>query len=402
MYRLLITFIFLLYTGSISAEQSVSTTFLISLDGFKLDYLSKSNTPNLLKVAKKIDNVIRLKPIFPSVTFPNHVSMVTGRYPTEHGILFNTMVDPTIRGEVFTLTNRKALSNPVWWQDTDPIWVTLFKQGKTSFTLFWPGSEVLISGIRPNKWLPYDHSMSSMDRVKKLISWIENNKVGRPDFVTLYLSEVDSAGHRYGPDNKKMFSSIQSVDHSIGFLISELKRIKIFNSSNLVIVSDHGMDTLDPQKIVIAEDLLPAAFDVDWVWYGATFGFDLKLDNQIQILNYLKDNRGFTCWPRNKLPNHFHFKEHRRAPDIICMMERGGYLKKKYSLFVPNGVHGYSPNLNSMHGILIANGPDIELKRENLSAVNIIEIYPLLTKLLNITPLENDSLGALSNLVKNR
>ena len=121
MYRLLINFIFLLYTGSISAEQSVSTTFLISLDVFKLDYLSKRNTPNLLKVAKKIDNVIRLKPIFPSVTFPNHVSMVTGRYPTEHGILFNTMIDPKIKGEVFTLTNRNALNNPVWWQNTDPI-----------------------------------------------------------------------------------------------------------------------------------------------------------------------------------------------------------------------------------------------------------------------------------------
>mgnify|MGYP001262824535 CR=1 FL=1 len=186
----------------------------------------------LFKLSSKSAIMTESKPIFPSVTFPNHVSMVTGRYPTEHGILFNTMIDPTIKGEVFTLTNRNALNNPVWWQNTDPIWVTLSKQGKTSFTLFWPGSEVLISGIRPKKWLPYDHSMSSMDRVKKLISWIENNKVGRPDFVTLYLSEVDSAGHRYGPDNKKMFSSIH-----ITFSSEKIWRLNLdllFPISNLI------------------------------------------------------------------------------------------------------------------------------------------------------------------------
>ena len=115
-------------------------TILLSIDGFKPEYLKRNISPNLNMLAKNGALASHLISTFPSVTFPNHYSMVTGLYPDQHGIVNNTMVDPLIP-ETFTLSARKAIANSEWWNEAVPIWVSLEEQGGIASTLFWPGTE---------------------------------------------------------------------------------------------------------------------------------------------------------------------------------------------------------------------------------------------------------------------
>jgi predicted AlkP superfamily pyrophosphatase or phosphodiesterase len=110
-----------------SGTSTKPLVILVSLDGFKPSYLSATSTPNLLKLSQEGASTRGLISAFPSLTFPNHLTLVTGQTPDEHGIVNNTMTDPATP-QRFSLGSRQAVENPLWWQDARPIWITLRQQ----------------------------------------------------------------------------------------------------------------------------------------------------------------------------------------------------------------------------------------------------------------------------------
>jgi len=132
------------------------TLILVSLDGFRWDYLDKfkSQTPHLNQLASEGVRMERLIPVFPSLTFPNHYTIVTGLYPEHHGIVNNRMYDPNFKDSFYIFDN-PGPTNGLWWGG-EPIWVTAIKQGRTADCMFWPGSEAEIDGVRPTEWKMFD------------------------------------------------------------------------------------------------------------------------------------------------------------------------------------------------------------------------------------------------------
>jgi hypothetical protein len=208
---------------------------------------------------------------FPSLTFPNHLTIVTGQTPDHHGIVHNTMTDPGI-AQRFSLGSREAVENPSWWQEAQAIWVTLREQGKIASTMFWPGSETVIQGVRPNDWLSYEHNMPHRARIETLLGWLSRPPAQRPDLATLYFSDVDSAGHASGPDSDAVNAALRKVDDSIGQLVDELKQRGLFDQTTWVIVSDHGMALAPPQQVIVAPSLLARFPAARWEWLGTTAG----------------------------------------------------------------------------------------------------------------------------------
>lgn len=174
-------------------------TILIGLDGFRVDYLTRGHSPTLEALAKR-GRRAGPDPGLSQRHFSQPCQPGHRRRPAGHGIVNNTMWDPRIGDQVFRLRDRQAVTNPAWWAESEPIWVTAARQGRVSSTLFWPGSEVKIRGLQPRDWLPYRHDMSSMERVDHLLGWLTDIRPDRPqaDFATLYFSEVDSEGMRMG------------------------------------------------------------------------------------------------------------------------------------------------------------------------------------------------------------
>src|SRR5688500_8815255 len=175
---------------------------LISIDGFRWDYLDRYQPPHLSRLASQGVRAEGLIPQFPSKTFPNHYTIVTGLRLANHGIISNNMRDPDIPGE-FGMSNRDVQADPRWWGG-EPIWNTAERQGKIAAAMFWPGSETAIGGHQPTFWMKFDADLPHRDRVNRILEWLKLPEGKRPSFLTLYYSDVDSAGHSRGPDSDEV------------------------------------------------------------------------------------------------------------------------------------------------------------------------------------------------------
>jgi ectonucleotide pyrophosphatase/phosphodiesterase family protein 5 len=369
---------------------------LVSLDGFKPAYLSEAATPHLFHLAKQGAQALGLISAFPSLTFPNHVTLVTGQTPDHHGIVNNTMTDPATT-QRFTLGSRQAVENPIWWQEARPLWVTLRQQGKVASTLFWPGSESPIQGMMPNDWLRYSSDMTHKARLETLLGWLSRPEAERPDFVTLYFSDVDSAGHSAGPDSEAVRLATQKIDQSIGHLVDALKQRDLWAQTTLVIVSDHGMALVPPKNVIQVQAVLAAFPDARWEWLGATAGVRLNGESSQGVMTALSTLSHVACWPKAMMPERFRFGTHRRIPDIVCLSDIGYSVSDNPEQKGSLGQHGYDPEITDMHGILIVSGSRV--RQVKLGLVNNLEVYGLLVKLLDIQAEKNDGENTLSPLV---
>ena len=404
-------FIILIISCAKKIENDVSvindlgpTVILISLDGFRWDYLSKTDTPNLDILVENGVISESLIPVFPSKTFPNHLSIVTGCYPENHGILSNNMYDQEWDAEYYIGENSDPVKDGRWY-DAEPIWVTAEKQGKLTGTYFWPGSEAEINGTRPSYYGVYDGNISREDRVQKILEWIDLPKQSRPVFMTLYFSDVDSWGHNIGPDAIGMNSIIKEIDESIGLLVSGLNKREILDNINIIITSDHGMAGLSRDRVIFLDDYINIndVRMVDWSPVAMILPED---DSIVSTYSALYDaHPQMSVFKKEDVPARLHFNNHRRIPPIICIAADGWSISDRdyfdenpYSF--TGGTHGYEPINKSMHGIFIASGPGLK-GGLTIDSFSSIHIYEVIAHILDIDTPENDaSFDSISVMLK--
>jgi ectonucleotide pyrophosphatase/phosphodiesterase family protein 5 len=384
----------LVSAGLVSAAPMV---VLIGLDGFRADYLARGHAPVLAEMATRGALSEGLIPVFPSLTFPNHVTLVTGRLSQHHGIVNNVMSDPQLPTQTFRLSDRAAVSNPFWWSESLPIWVTAEQRGIKTATLFWPGSEAPIQGVQPSRWLPYQHELNPQQRVDLLLSWLREDKERPPGLATLYFSQVDSAGHAGGPDGSKVNGSITEVDQAIGRFREGLQALGLLQNTVFVVVADHGMTLVPPQQVIYGPGLLRDHPGARWEWTGATSGVSLGGEPEDKVLRALAVQKELTCWPKRDIPKRFGGGQHRRIPDVVCLAARGWSVTDRSVSFPIPGQHGFDPADPEMHGILLIEGKGISPRR--LPRVQNVEVYGLMCRLLGITPAPHDGKGVLVRLL---
>jgi predicted AlkP superfamily pyrophosphatase or phosphodiesterase len=389
-----ILFYILTFSTLSSCAQSISNEnhnrlILVSIDGFKPEYLDRGITTNLNKLAQSGVLADGMIPSFPSLTFPNHVTLVTGKYPETHGIVNNTMFDEKIPNQIFKLSDRTALSNPEWWKDVTPIWNLLSSLDMKSGTVFWPGSEVKIHGAQPDLWLNYDHSWSSQKRVEKLLNWIDLTENIKPlDFLTLYFDEVDSIGHEFGTNGKEIDEAIIHIDQAIGQLIIGLEKNNTLKDTTIVIVSDHGMANVPIDHSINIAEIKDNLKNIKIEWLGPLAGFDVPSENISQLLSLLSEYEHIKCWDKEKSPNKIHFKLNSRIPNVFCLAEKGWVISDNDRSHSIKGFHGFSPEDPDMHALFLAYGRSIPHK--HIGIFKNTNVYNFLCKLLGIEPEEND------------
>ena len=368
---------------------------LLSIDGFRPDYLARELTPHLAAIAADGVRAEAMRPAFPSLTFPNHYSLVTGLVPDHHGLINNTMVDAEIPGERFTLRNRDAVENPAWWNDGQPLWNTMRKEGLRSATMFWPGSEAAIHGHHPDYWLTFNQEMTPAARVQQVLDWVDLPSAERPNFITLYFDEVDQKGHVHGPDSDEVNLALAHTDHAIGQLISGLKQRDAWRHTNLVVVSDHGMAKTPAGQSLALDDYVPRKL-FELVTIGPLAGIEPRKGTAAALDAAMsKPIEHAQCWRKDKVPSRFRYGSHRRVPAWICLADEGWNivdreLMRRYGDRKANlGAHGYDPALDSMAALFIAHGPDFR-RGVVIAELDTVDVYPLLARLLRITPEIND------------
>jgi len=368
---------------------------LVSLDGWRWDYLDRFQPPTLGRLAAGGVRADGLVPQFPSKTFPNHYTIVTGLRPARHGIVSNNMVAPDIPGR-FALGNREVLADPRWWGG-EPIWNTAERQGRRAATMFWPGSDTAIGGRRPTYWRPYDGGVSNADRIAQVLAWLRLPDGQRPDLVTLYFSDVDSAGHSRGPESAAVREAALAVDAALGTLVSGVEAAGLADRVHYVVVSDHGMAALSPERTIVLDDYVdPAAVDViDW---APVLGLAPK-DGDVDALYSALAGRhpALKVYRNAEIPAEYGLAGHPRVPPVVGIAEEGWFITSRAQQarwaagngHPPGGTHGYDPRLRSMHGLFVAAGPRFA-RGLVAPAFENIHVYELLCALLGIEPAPND------------
>ncbi len=364
---------------------------LVSMDAFRWDYcaLHPAETRHLRELARDGVSARELIPVFPSNTFPNHYSIVTGLYPAHHGIINNVMFDPML-GEFFHYNQPASSTKSQWWSG-EPIWVTAIKQGGLGASWFWPGSEAEIEGVRPTVWRVYDPNLSFEKRLAELVDWLRRSAGHKAVVATLYLEETNSIGHKFGPDSPELTAAVKVADERIGALETQLRDAGI--AANLVIVSDHGMTSISPSRVIFLDDYVSPA-DVQLDFDGPVAGLRPLHGDAVTLMRALAGVAHAKAFRAEDLPARFHETGSARIPPVWLVPEEGWeiYFRRTFAAIGPHlnqADHGYDPAFRSMHGVFIAQGPALK-SGVVLDPFENVHIYNLLCAVAGLTPAPND------------
>jgi predicted AlkP superfamily pyrophosphatase or phosphodiesterase len=379
------------------AQQAKPYVVLVSLDGFRYDYAGKYGAKHLLALGA--EGAIAgqgMIPSYPSLTFPNHYTLVTGLYPEHHGIVANSFYDPA-RKQRYSYNDPISNRDGSWYGGT-PLWVLAEKQGMRSACFFWPGSEAEIDGGRPSYYLNFDDHFPDEKRIDQVIAWLRLPAEQRPHFITLYYSTVDHAGHQYGPDSPETATAVQHVDQLVGVLWADLARLQL--PIDLIVVSDHGMEREQGAWI----DLSSYAGLENFITVGSLLypKSEAAAEKAYQELKIKSD--AFTVYRRKRVPAALHYNSNAREGDPV-VVANGPYAIRAQAPADDRppeaGVHGYDPRvMKSMRALFLAVGPDIR-PGSKLEPFENVNVYPLVAKILGLdAPQVDGSLNVLSNILK--
>jgi predicted AlkP superfamily pyrophosphatase or phosphodiesterase len=365
------------------AQQGKPYVILVSLDGFRYDYAGKYGAPNLVSLAARGASAPEgMIPSYPSVTFPNHYTLVTGLYPEHHGIVANSFYDPALKQSYASNQSRSTADGQ--WYGGVPLWVLAEKQGMRSACFFWPSSDAEIDGTRPTYYLNYDGRIPDDERIEQVISWLKLPPEQRPHFITLYYSEPDHAGHEFGPESQQTADAVHHVDALIGTLVADLKGLPL--RVDLIVVSDHGMATVQGDWIDLDHYADLSQFQTD--------GSLLYPNDEAAAARAYRQLRGasdkFVVYRRSGVPARLHYDSNARIGDPV-VIPTGPYMIRAHAPHTPEdpkpdvkGMHGYDPNkMKSMRAIFYAAGPDIR-PGVTLPPFENTEIYPFVARILGL------------------
>jgi len=381
---------FLLTSLLYSQSDKNAYVVLVSMDGFRWDYARQFNLPNLKQIAKEGVHAKSMRPSYPSKTFPNHYSIVTGLYPDHHGIINNAFYDTALNESFSLSTNAK---NDSRFYGGNPIWNVAEQQGVKTASFFWPGSDT--DQKRPTYYKNYDDKVSYGTRIDTVIKWLQLPEKERPHLITLYFDEPDHTGHDFGPlssENKKMVIKMDSI---MGQLSSKLNQLAIGKQINLIIVSDHGMaDISNDKKVAVLDYIKP-----EWLGYKTVINpimsLEAKAGFQDSIALALKKVPHIKFWKSTDVPKRLHYGTNPRVHDFVIEAKKGYSLVSKIDQNIKGGTHGYDNKEKDMHAIFYAKGPAFKVDKK-VGTFQNVSVYPLIAHILGLQIDEVD--GKLSDV----
>lgn len=382
----ILIYVFISFSSCAQNTIVPNTVVLLSIDGFAHDYLSKYKPENILEMANKGVQTKALKPVFPSKTFPNHLSIVTGVYPAKHGIIHNHFYHSIIK-ENYSMGAGKFDEQ---WLTALPVWIIAEQQNVKTAIYFWPESEAKTAGLLPSYYYPYKKETPNEIRIDQIIRWLKLPEHERPQFIASYFSVVDTAGHHYGNDSPELKQAIKDVDILIGELNRRIAE-EFDNDVDVILVSDHGMAKFGKINAVNINSLIEPNDKVRVV-NGETqifiYSNDEKAlkDTRSQLLNgaLVNNETRFKVYSKGNYPEHWHYDSNAVIiPDMVVdAIAPYSFYEKEMSH--SKGTHGYDSKYNNdVNAIFIAKGPSFK-QGFVVDEFENIDIFPLLIHLLKL------------------
>jgi len=409
-YRLLTLFLLFLLSACASPPQEKQSSpdapylVLVSMDGYRWNYDSLTETPSLDRMAREGMKAEALRPVFPSVTFPNHYSIATGVYPWRHGIVANEFPrEPG--GDWYLYKNRSAVQDGSWYL-SEPIWVTAEKAGLRTAAFYFVGTEADIEGVRPADWRNFDAEVPAATRVDTVLGWLSRPEAERPRLVTLYFENVDSAGHWYGPESPENLEAMRLLDHQLGRLLDGIAALPHGDRVNVLLVSDHGQSVYADREPFVLEKWINLD-NVKTVGKGpfVYLYYDRAAKNRV---GRARDsiNANWDCgraYRPAELPPAWNAGTSLRYPDLFVLSDPGCAVTvdAQSAERLLKGDHGWSPEMPEMAGIFYAVGPRIPAGTR-VGIVSVVDVYPMMLEILGLAapgPVDGDPDALASRLL---
>ena len=373
------------------AQATAPLTIVISIDGFRADYLKRGQTPVLAALAKTGVSAA-MRPSFPSLTFPNHYTLVTGLRPDHHGVVDNLMFDLRIGADKFTMT-AKTSEDPRWWEGAKPLWVSAEEAGRITAASGFVGTDKSIFGYRPHYLDPWRDKRPAEDVAPVALNWLDLPINLRPSMEFLYFYEIDHEGHEHGPDSPELNAALRKVDAAVGTLVKGLKKRRLYDKTDIVIVADHGMTSTPKDQFTVIDWLVPSGEGVVRTW-GSGAGIDALPGHETVVAAILlQPHEHFHCWRKSEIPPALHYGSNARVPQFYCLNDPGwrfavadDIAQKKKEM---PGSHGYDPALPDMQALFLAHGPAFR-RGTTLPVFDNVDVYPMLARITGLTPEPND------------
>lgn len=370
---------------------------LVSLDGFRADYLDRPAAAPLRALAARGVRARVMEPVFPTKTFPNHYSLVTGLYTEHHGIIANTMEDAAIGP--FRISDRAAVQDSRWWGG-EPIWVMAERQGVRTAPVFWPGSEAVIGGVRPSWWLPFDNTLPADRRIAGVLDKLRLPVDSAPRFLSVYFSDLDDAGHNHGPAAVETDSAVARVSRLVSDLADSLAAIPALGGRvHLIVVSDHGMAEVSPERVVVLDDWLEEGSYrvIDW---SPVLQLVPAAGRESEVVELLSRAPHLSVYRKADLPVRWRYGSHARVPPVVAVADEGWTITSRARLprLRERGVggdHGYDNRAPTMAALFVATGPAFQ-SGQVVDRVRTVDLYQLLARVLGLRPAPND--GSLDSI----
>ena len=359
----------------------------ISTDGFRYDYAKKYHAENLLKYSNQGVSAKAMLPSFPSITFPNHWSLITGLYPSHHGLVDNFFYDYS-RKEFYAMSKKENAEDGSWYGGI-PLWSLAEKQGVVSASLQWVGSASEAGGIRPTYYYHYHEKFTPEEKINKVVNWLKLPEDVRPHFISLYFPEVDAAGHHYGPETDETKNAVKLVDNAIGNLVEKVNQLGLKNV-NFIFVSDHGMIKIDKENpLSIPEMLLnKERFDI----YNSQTLLRVVVKNPDEVKSAYRElkkskTEDYQVFLTKKFPRKLHYgtkdDQYSRIGQILLVPKAPKiFLEKGKSTSA--GKHGYNPRKTpEMKAVFYAWG-NVFRNQTEIDEFQNVSVYPLVAEILGL------------------
>lgn len=389
-----------LLSGNCFASRKL-LVFLI--DGFRYDYMDDlQNLPGFKEIMDNGVKVDYMTPDFPSLSYPNYYSLMTGRYCEVHQMTGNYMWDQGSLKEFLIGINPDSRL-PMWWDGSEPIWVTMQKLGKKVFMYYWPGCEVEILGVRPSFCEEYVYNPTERNLTDSIERALDGLRSGRADMAAVYYEKIDVEGHHYGPMSSQVKNAVQRLDNAFQVLNQNIKDKNLRDELNVIMFSDHGMTEIKwMEKVIELVTYINMSDVVKMMDRGPVVSLWPKQAKYEEVYRALSSVRNMNVYRRNQVPDRFHYKGGKFVSSLTLVADPGWFITESKSKLPfwqnssspepqgwQHGWHGYDNEFVDMRGFFLAQGPDFK-RNVRAAPIRAVDVYNLMCRTLGILPLPNN------------
>lgn len=366
---------------------------VVGLEGYRYEYLTNaryaSARPRLQALIER-GALAPVTPVFPARQSPNLWTIMTGLYPTHHGIVDDSMYDASAHA-YWNVHNVSQRDSPAWYGG-EPFWQTYAQYGGLSGSVAWLGSTV--DSMQPNYTAPAnaESEWSAEERVTEVLQWLALPEATRPRFVSLTLSEVNAAGRAAGPNSQEVYEAIQQVDHALGQLEDGLAERDI-EHVNWLILSDHGMAAMVPDQVIYLDDHIDLHSDAEVISWGAFVSLRALKGRGPQLVYQLQQVPHLQVWTPDTIPSRYHYSHSPRLADVMLLCDEGWTVSSRARVGQNEevwGAAGYEPSYGSMQAFLLGVGDYFRSGYVEPTPQSFLHLYSLMARLLDVLPASSD------------